>query len=159
MRELTILSELCVSRDQIAEEMNRPPFKVISDAMLLEIARSQPEKDVDLAGIGLSAKQIDLWGRELLMAAKRGGEAPLVKREQAKRPNDAMLKRLDKLKTWRKRVAQEMGVESDIVLPRVYLNTLAEKPPESIRELELIMADSPWRFGHYGPQIYRLLGG
>jgi ribonuclease D len=159
VRELTILSELCVSRDQIAEEMNRPPFKVISDAMLLEIARSQPEKDVDLSGIGLSAKQIDLWGRELLMAAKRGAEAPLVKREQAKRPNDAMLKRLDKLKTWRKRVAQEMGVESDIVLPRVYLNTLAEKPPESIRELELIMADSPWRFSHYGPQIYRLLGG
>src|SRR4030067_239935 len=43
-RELTILSELCVSRDQIAEKMNRPPFKVIGDTMLLEIARSQPEK-------------------------------------------------------------------------------------------------------------------
>jgi ribonuclease D len=159
VRELTILSELCVSRDQIAEQMNRPPFKVISDAMLLEIARSQPIKDVDLAGIGLTGKQIDLWGRELLMAAKRGAEAPLVKREQTKRPNDAMLRRLEKLKTWRKRVAQEMGVESDIVLPRVYLNTLAETPPKSLRELELIMADSPWRFSHYGPQIYRLVGG
>lgn len=159
VRELTILSELCVSRDQIAEQMNRPPFKVISDAMLLEIARSQPEKDVDLAGIGMTSKQIDLWGRQLLTAARRGVEAPLVKREQAKRPNDAMLKRLEKLKAWRKRVAQEMGVESDIVLPRVYLNSLAEKPPKNIRELELMMADSPWRFSHYGPQIYRLVGG
>jgi ribonuclease D len=159
VRELTILSELCVSRDQIAENMNRPPFKVISDIMLLEIARNLPEKDVDLAGIGLSAKQIELWGRELLMAAKRGAEAPLVKREQAKRPNDATLKRLDKLKAWRKRLAQEKGVESDIILPKIYLNTLAERPPRSLRELESIMADSPWRFRNYGAQIHRLLGG
>jgi ribonuclease D len=82
-----------------------------------------------------------------------------VKREQAKRPSDATLKRLDKLKAWRKRLAQEMGVESDIILPRAYLNTLAENPPKSVRELESIMADSPWRFSHYGAQIYGLLGG
>lgn len=158
-RELTILSELCLSRDQIAERMDRPPFKVVSDRMLLEIARNLPEKDVDLAGIGLSAKQIDLWGSEILAATRRGAEAPLVKREQAKRPNDAALKRLDKLKAWRKRLAQEMGVESDIVLPRLYLSILAERPPKSIHELESIMADSPWRFSRYGVQIYRVLGG
>src|SRR5688572_775919 len=158
VRELTILSELCVSRDQIAEKMNRPPFKVLSDSMLLEIARNLPEKEVDLGGIGLSAKQIDLWGRDILTATKRGIEAPLVKRGQARRPNDATLKRLDKLKTWRKKLAEQMGVESDIILPRIYLNTLAENPPKSIRELESIMADSPWRFSHYGTQIYGLLG-
>jgi len=159
VRELTVLRELCVSRDQIAEKMNRPPFKVISDTMLLEIAHNLPEKDVDLAGIGLSPKQIDLWGRELLAAAKRGAEATLVKREQTRRPNDAALKRLDQLKTWRKRLAQEMGVESDIILPKVYLNILAEKPPKSMGELQSIMADSAWRFSHYGAQIYGLLGG
>ena len=88
VRELTILSELCAARDQIAEAMDRPPFKVISDTMLLEIARNPPEKDVDLAGIGLSPKQINLWGRDLLAAAKRGAEAPLVKREQGRRRPD-----------------------------------------------------------------------
>ncbi|MGZ9165577.1 MAG: ribonuclease D [Anaerolineales bacterium] len=158
VRELTILSELCVSRDQIAEKMNRPPFKVLSDTLLLEIARNLPEKDVDLAGIGLSARQIDLWGRDILTATKRGIEAPLVKRGQARHPNEAALKRLDKLKTWRKELAQQIGVESDIILPRIYLNTLAENPPKSIRELESIMANSPWRFNHYGTQIYGLLG-
>lgn len=158
-RELTVLSELCASRDQIAERMDRPPFKVVSNRMLLEIARKLPEKDVDLAGIGLSPKQINMWGSEILEATRRGAEAPLVKREQARRPGDAALKRLDKLKTWRKHRAQEMGVESDIILPRVYLNTLAEKPLKSMQELQSIMADSPWRFHRYGAQIYRLLGG
>jgi len=158
-RELTVLSELCVSRDRIAERMNRPVFKVVSDALLLDIARNLPEKDVDLAGLGLSPKQIQLWGDEILEAVKRGAVAPLVQREQVKHPNDAMLKRLEKLKNWRKKVAQELSVESDIVLPKPYLNRLAENPPKSLPELESIMHESPTRFNEYGEQIYRLVGG
>lgn len=158
-RELTILSELCIARDQIAERMNRPVFKVISDALLIDIARNLPEKDVDLAGLGLSPKQIRLWGDEVLEAVKSGAVAPLVEREPSKRPNDAMLRRLQKLKNWRKKVAEELKVESDIVLPKVYLNGLAEHPPKSLSELETIMRASPTRFKIYGEQIYHLLGG
>lgn len=158
-RELTILSELCISRDEIAERMDRPPFKVVSDTMLLEIARSLPEKDVDLAGIGLSPRQIRLWGNEILAAAKRGLAASLVKREQVQRPNDAVLRRLDKLKDWRKKVAGEMKVESDIVLPKTFLNALAENPPKTMTELESMLRDTPTRFGMYGTQIFRVLRG
>jgi ribonuclease D len=158
-RELTILSELCVSRAQIAERMNRPVFKVVSDALLIDIARNLPEKDVDLAGLGLSPKQIRLWGDEILEAVKRGTVAPFVEREQTKRPNDAMLRRLQKLKNWRKKVAEELKVESDIILPKMYLNRLAEHPPKGLQELETIMQESPTRFKKYGEQIYRLLGG
>jgi ribonuclease D len=158
-RELTILSELCVSRDQIAERMNRPVFKVISDTLLIDIARNLPEKDVDLAGLGLSPRQIRLWGNEILEAVKRGTVAPLVEREQTKRPNDAMLRRLQKLKNWRKKVAEELKVESDIVLPKMYLNRLAERPPRSLGDLEMVMQGSPTRFKQYGEQICRLLGG
>ncbi len=157
-RDLTILSELCITRDRIAERMNRPVFKVISDSLLLDVARRLPEKDVDLAGLGLSPKQIRLWGSEILEAVKRGTVAPLREREQAKRPSDATLKRLQRLKAWRKKAAEEMGVESDIVLPKLYLNRLAEQPPKSLRELESIMHESPTRFTRYGEQIYRLLG-
>jgi ribonuclease D len=159
LRELTVLSELCISRDRIAERMNRPVFKVISDSILLDIARRLPEKDVDLAGLGLSPKQIRLWGSEVLDAVKRGTVAPLVEREQVKRPHERTLKRLEKLKNWRKKVAQELGVESDIVLPKVYLNSLAESPPRSLQDLEEMMQDSPTRFSRYGEQIYRLVGG
>ena len=157
-RELTILSELCIARDRIAERMNRPVFKVISDALLLDIARHLPEKDVDLAGLGLSPKQIRLWGSEILDAIKRGTVAPLVEREPPKRPADSTLKRLERLKNWRKKVALELRVESDIVLPKTYLNPLAENPPKSLQELESIMRDSPTRFKKYGEQIYRLVG-
>jgi ribonuclease D len=158
-RELTILSELCTVRDRLAERMDRPPFKVIDDETLLTIARSLPEKDVDLAGIGLSPKQIRLWCDEILGAVRRGAEAPLVKREQAARPNDAMLRRLEKLKNWRKQLAKETGVESDIILPKAYLSLLAEHPPRSMAELETLLGDSPSRFQNYGKQLLRILGG
>ena len=52
-----------------------------------------------------------------------------------------------------------MGVESDIVLPKVYLNRLAEHPPKSLNELETIMHESPTRFTRFGEQIFRLVGG
>jgi ribonuclease D len=139
--------------------MNRPVFKVIADAILLDLARNLPEKDVDLAGLGLSPKQIRLWGGEILEAVKRGTVAPLVERELAKRPNDAMLKRLQRLKNWRKKVAEELKVESDIVLPKAYLNRLAEHPPKNLQDLESMMNGSPTRFKKYGEQIYRLIGG
>ena len=85
--------------------------------------------------------------------------APLRDREQVRRPSDAILKRMHRLKTWRKKVAQELGVESDIVLPKLYLNRLAERPPKSLQELETILHESPTRFSRYGEQLYRLLGG
>jgi len=158
-RELTILSELCTFRDQIAERMNRPAFKVVDDDTLLSIARNLPEKDVDLAGIGLSPKQIRLWGGEILAATRRGVEAPLVTREQAVRPNDTILKRLEKLKNWRKLVAKESGVESDVILPKPYLALLAENPPRSLDDLKSMMIDSPWRAETYGKPLLKILGG
>ena len=157
-RELTILHELCLSRDEIAEKMGRPPFKVIADSMLLDIARNLPEKDVDLAGIGLSTKQIHLWGGQILAATKRGVDAPLVKREQAERPKDAVVRRLEKLKNWRKKLAEEMKVESDIILPKRFIGTLADNPPKNMDELRQAMRESPFRFEKYGEQIYRLIG-
>lgn len=158
LRELTILSELCVCREHIAERLDRPVFKVISDDMLLEMARKLPEQDVDLAGIGLSAKQITLWGKEILAAIQRGLEVPLVKRDQPKRPSDAVLRRLEKLKVWRKKAAKEMSVESDVILPKLYLGLLSENPPKSLPELEAVMHESPTRFQKYGAEIYRLVG-
>ncbi|MGE5462614.1 MAG: ribonuclease D [Syntrophothermus sp.] len=159
LRELTILRELCAFRDHIAEQLDRPPFKVLDDDTLLAIARNLPEKDVDLSGIGLSPKQIRLWGNEILVAARRGADAPLVTREQIRRPTEAVLRRLEKLKNWRKSSAKEMGVESDIVLPKVYLNALAENPPKTRADLEAVLAESPWRFQQFGTQLLKILGG
>ncbi len=158
LRDLTILFELMQVRDTVAEKLNRPAFKVVADDTLLVIARNQASKKVDLSGVGLSEKQIRLWGDSFLEAVTRGLEAPLVKREQPKMPSDATLRRLEKLKAWRKKVAEKMEVESDVVLPKRYLGALSENPPTDIDDLKIIMKDSPSRVEKYGSQLVRLAG-
>jgi hypothetical protein len=105
-----------------------------------------PEHKVDLSGAGLSEKQIRLWGDALLAAIRRGAAAPLVQRKQIEVKNDAYLRRMEKIKAWRKKVGIETGVESDVILPKPYLSVLCENPPKTMEELGEIMKDSPARF-------------
>jgi len=81
-----------------------------------------------------------------------------VERKQVERKDDAVLRRLEKLKLWRKDMGMKMKVESDIILPKVYLGLLSENPPKDMDDLKLLMKDSPSRFEKYGPQILRVLG-
>jgi len=157
-RELTILNELCLCREKIAEKFDRPVFKVIGDNQLLEIAKFSPDSREALSVSGLSKRQIQLFGTQFLAAVQIGQEAPLVQRTPFQRPNDAIIRRFDKLKAWRKKVATKMGVESDIILPRVYMSAIAEDAPRSLDALEKIMEDSPWRLENYGTDILKSIG-
>ena len=156
LRELTILRELIAIREQIASRLDRPPFKVMGDDQLIAVARAVPKTKKELAETGLSERQVGRWGAEILSAVGRGAEAPLVKRKQAQRLDDAVLRRLDALKVWRKKVAEQAGVESDIILPRPYLFSLAERGG---RDLKSILESSPSRLEQYGAQILEVLGG
>lgn len=156
LRQLTILRELTNVREQIAAKLDRPPFKVITDDKLLAIARSVPKTKKNMADVGLSEKQLGRWGAEILAAVRRGVDAPLVKRKPIQRTDEAVLRRLDALKEWRKKVAAQMGVESDIVLPRPFMFTLAERGGSEIKS---ILAGSPTRLEQYGEQILKVLGG
>jgi hypothetical protein len=52
----------------------------------------------------------------------------------------------------------EMGVESDVILPKPYVMALAETPPKDLTELTLLMKDTPSRAEAYGAQILKVLG-
>lgn len=158
LRELTIVSQLCKWRDKEAERLNRPPYKVVMDDVFIALAKNPPEKKVDLSAVGLSEKQIRLWGDVILGAIKRGATSPLVERKPTERKQDAVLRRLEKIKVWRKNLGLEMKVESDIILPKPYLSILSENPPKDLDELNVLMKDSPARFEKFGLQILKALG-
>ena len=159
LRDLTILAQLCKWRDTEAERLNRPLYKVIMDDTLITLAKNLAQQKVDLSAAGMSEKQIHLWGDGVLAAIRRGMNASLVERRQAEAKNDAFLRRLEKLKVWRKNLGLEMGVESDVILPKPYLSALAENPPKNVDELAIVMKDTPSRVEKYGMQILKVLGG
>jgi len=159
LRDLTILAQLCKWRDTEAERLNRPLYKVIMDDTLITLAKNLSQQKVDLSAAGMSEKQIHLWGDGVLAAIRRGMDSPLVARKQVEAKNDAFLRRMEKLKVWRKNLGLELGVESDVILPKPYLSALAENPPKNADELAIVMKDTPTRVQKYGIQILKVLGG
>jgi ribonuclease D len=153
-RELAIIKELMSWREEIAARLDRPPFKVLDDERLIDVARAQPLTAEDLQAAGFGARQTQNWGGEILQAVRRGLDGPLVQKRASQSPSATYLKRLDKLKQWRKKAAEEMDVESDVVLPRSMLLALAEGGP---RELQAILSGSPWRSQRFGEQISAVL--
>jgi ribonuclease D len=65
--------------------------------------------------------------------------------------------RMEALKEWRKHKARELEVESDIILPRDLLQTLANRNPLDKKALAECMRDVPWRQEQYGDEILKVM--
>lgn len=153
-RQAAVLMELCVFRDERAKATDQPPFRILSNQTLLDLAQMMPRKRSELSqATGLSQKLVDRYGEGLLEAVERGIVGPPAYRPPSRRPLDAVIWRLENLRTWRKLKARETGVESDVILPRDMMETVAERNPRTLDELGQIMEDSPWRFTQFGHQI------
>jgi len=158
-RKLAILNELCIFRDKMAARLNRPHFKVLGSNALYAIVDAEPGsmgvlKQVD----GLSPRLADRYGEGLLKAVAAGKKAPPITLKKTKRPPQVYLKRVEKLKRWRKERARKMGVESDVVLPRETLEAIAGSGAGTLKQLKDVMADVPWRFDQFGSEILSLIG-
>jgi ribonuclease D len=152
-RQLTILNELCLWRESKAQQMNRPIFRVIDDKRLILIAVSAPASQDELDELDLTAKQIFVFGRDLLEAVARGKRARPVNRPKIVRPKQAYIDRYSSLCEWRKSASQKIGVESDVVLPKGWMHSIAEKNPLTLEDLAGLMPHSPWRLKTYGSAI------
>jgi ribonuclease D len=156
-RQLSILNELCGCREEIAEQLDRPVFKVINDEMLLSMAQTMPDSAKELEEAGLTKLQIERFGSELLKSIRAGRNAQPVVRTRSKRLSDPILARLDKLKEWRKKEAAAMKVESDIILPKPLLYAISEQGPRDMEKLKILMSESPWRYRRFGESILKAI--
>jgi ribonuclease D len=124
----------------------------------LKVAEATPKTLDELIRLGISERQLHRFGKSMLEAVERGHRLPLVQATELERVSDAVLNRLNRLKSWRKVKAEALGVESDVILPRYYMSALAEKNPRGPEALSKILEESPWRLEHFGPEILNALG-
>jgi ribonuclease D len=155
-RQLAVLKALCDWRDQVAERLDRPAFKVLDEKRLIALSQALPRQPEDLAPL-LSQYQQQRFGPEILRAVKTGLSAPPPSRQRSRRPNDAVLARLKALSQWRKQQAQALGLESDLILPKAWMQTIAERAPHTLDELANLMPESPWRLEKFGYAILTIL--
>jgi len=153
-----VLKSLYQFRESIAEAQNRPSFKVISHQALVELAETCPQQYQDLLKLSaLHASQAKRYGRGLLSAIKEGKQATPVYPPNHTRPHNAILERMDALQEWRKHTGQNLGVPSDVILPRDVLTRIAWDAPKDLGALEAQMWDVPYRFNRFGEQIFSII--
>ena len=156
--QAAVLRVLFAWREHQAERIDRPPFKVMGEATLMDIVRRAPRRAEDLQGIaGMTPDQIQRHGRALVQAVEQGLGAPPERAPQVEREPDEIRERYDRLHTWRKNRAKARGVESDVILPRTALWDLARRPPRTPADLAQIADFGPWRRETYGAEILALL--
>lgn len=157
-RETAILHALCAYRDQQAQRMDVPHFKVFSNQQLVELSRAAPHSLDELRLVpGINERTAARHGGALVSAIKEGERAKTLVRPARKKPEPATLERLQVLHEWRKAQAQQLEIESDVVLPRDFMERIACLNPGSAVELMEIMTAVPWRFQRYGTEILKVL--
>jgi ribonuclease D len=153
------LKALYLYRDREARRRNAPPFKVLSDRTLLELAEMMPTDMRELGRIhGMSVGQQERYGRSILGLIAESQTAPAPQPpKRAKRLPDSVLNRYDRLHRWRKTRAQARGVESDVIMSRDALWAIAHAAPRTTGELESLNVIGPWRLATYGQEVLSLV--
>lgn len=157
-QQAAILLELSDYRQARAAEADKPLFKIMGDSTLTAIAAAQPHAPAELKEIaGMTPGQVQRHSKGLLDAVKRGESAAPLKRPRRAPYDEAFVERLEKLRVWRKKAAEELEVESDVVLPRDLMHAVAQANPRNEKELAPILASVPWRKTRYGEEILKAL--
>jgi ribonuclease D len=70
---------------------------------------------------------------------------------------DAAHERFEALRNWRKLTARKHKVESDLILPRDLMESLANQAPQQKEDLQRLMEPLEWRFQQFGDEILTIL--
>lgn len=161
--QLSVLRELYLWREQLAEEMDRPPFKVLNDRALIALSRAQPATAAELQAVrGVPAWLVRHRADELLSVIRRGQSADVPQPQPSRangmgRPDDETMRLYEALRRWRSETARQRGVEADVVLTNDVLMQIARAKPDSMADLAALKVLGEWKLETYGPRILQVI--
>jgi ribonuclease D len=158
-QQQAILRELFILRDRIARKIDRPPFKVMNDFVLLRLAKKQPQSNRDLKQVkGVGENLLRYNGRDILRTIRRGQNTPPPQYQSNNhRPDEDALSRYENLREWRNGMADERGVEPDVIMNNDTLMNIARRNPSSLTSLTKMKVLGNWQLETYGETLLRIL--
>jgi ribonuclease D len=153
------LRQLFILRDKIARKLDRPPFKVMNDTTLIELAKLQPQNKAALQRLkGLGVKLLQYNAADILKAIKDGQTAPPPHHSSNNyRPSDSTLTRYETLRQWRNNLAAERGVEPDVIISNHTLMDIARHNPKTLSTLVKMSVLGNWQVENYGEWLLQVL--
>ncbi len=162
-RNLAVLEALLELRLQIAEQKDRPLFKVIGNGSLIKLAVIRPKtlKQLDETN-ALSAKQKDMYGKSIITIINKAlkipaDQLPQYPRTHAPRISPDVSQRFKELKTWREKKARSLEINSGVLINNAALQSIAESNPKNINDLDAIPVLKSWQKKEMGNDIVSYL--
>ncbi|MEN8689513.1 MAG: HRDC domain-containing protein [Desulfobacterales bacterium] len=162
-RSLAVLEALLQFRRRVAENKDRPLFKVFSNKSLLQLAVEKPAnvKRLDESGV-LSSKQLKMYGVELVEAIHRAQQIPsdnlpVYPRKKNRAMHPAVPDRIKTLKNWRDKKARALGVEPTVLLNKSMMTALATEKPIKLQSLDAVKELKEWQKNEFGDEIVGVL--
>lgn len=162
-RSIAVLEELLRFRDEKASQRDIPPFKILGNDAIRELAINLPRKAGDLANTaGLSPKLAERYGQEILDAVSRGMALPasaLPAYPRFQRPvRDRMQEeRLKRLKLWRETRSREIGIDGGILANNALLENLSETDMNTAGDVTDALPMKRWQKELFGAELMALI--
>lgn len=141
-REKAILRALWEWRDGTARALDRAAFRVISNDVLVTLARAAPTTPGALASApGMPPSLARRHGTELLAAVGVGmaipdADLPRYERRPRFRPDPEVEVRFQRLRDLRARRAPAIGLDPGLVCPNWVMQAIARAGPRAVEELD-----------------------
>ncbi|MGD0991120.1 MAG: HRDC domain-containing protein [Gemmatimonadales bacterium] len=163
-RGLAILRELVPWRDQIAADLDRATFRVISNEALLALSATPPRSQADLEKIGgISSRLVAERGDSLLAVVEHGlavpeKELPRFPHAERRAADPAFDQAVERLKSVRNAAAERLGLDPGVLCPKGTLEAVARARPKAAAALGEIPEVRRWQVEVLGADFLKALG-
>jgi len=163
-RGLAVLHELHQARETLAIKVDRPPFMVLGNEVLVALAALKPRDSNSILTIkGCTVNVVRRAGEAILAAVERGlavPEAELPVRRPVPRPrvSGAVQRRSEALRAWRVEAAKLVELDAGVIFPQRLIDRLAHDPPGNLDALARVEGVGRWRAELFGVELLKRLG-
>jgi ribonuclease D len=160
-----VLREIVAWRDLVARELDRATFRVMSNEVLLDVARAGESTRESLGSIrGMPRSLLERRGTELIEAIRRGHavreeDLPRFPRAPRFERDPDFDENVSRLRAVREQAAMRLDLDPGVLCSRERLESIARLQPTSVAQLGEIKELRKWQIAELGAEIVALFTG
>ena len=162
-RGLAVLEELLNMRKNIAQQQDRPLFRIMGNKSIMALTEARPQSIKKLVKTeALGSKQIDRYGNQIISAVKQALRLPARNLPKYPRKTAPMVpaivaKRVKELRRWRDQLANQLEIDPAIICTKALISAIAVQRPISIKSLSTVKDLKTWQAAGFGIDIIDIL--
>lgn len=163
-RQLAVLRELFAWRDALAAKIDRAPFMVLGNDVMIELSKDPPADVQALAARkGIGEAMLTRHGATIIQRIERAldlpkEEWPRLPRAKRWERDDDFEDRLKRLKQERDRLMRERDLRPGIICSNHLLSDIARLLPGDLKALGAIEGMRRYQVQEFGDQLLKALG-